>query len=235
VSVLRALAGHFLVLEREAPASHGTGGWSGPAPRPHEPLAPAAQGPRAPTAAALLCPPRDALPAGGALALTLAHRDGVGAALVGAWGGPAELPGEVGGPALPAARRLAARLVARGHEARAAGRLVIVRLPAGERDAAAAWQRVEAAVPDAPSVLVLAGPRGEALDGLVARRELVVVAVPAQADPALARLAPASVAGLGAPVVVVELPRTMGAALAAAGLRVPGPLRRALGVALGGG
>src|SRR5206468_2610023 len=49
-------------------------------------------------------------------------------------------------PATPAARRLAARLAARGHEARATGRLVLVRLPDPPPDAAAQAGRVAAAV-----------------------------------------------------------------------------------------
>ena len=65
-------------------------------------------------------------------------------------------------------------------------------------------------------------------------QERVIVAVPPEGDRGLARLAVARLAASGSPVVACELPRSGGRLLAAAGLDLPTPLRRALATALEG-
>ena len=128
-------------------------------------------------------------------------------------------------PARPAAARLAASLAGRGHDARAAGRLVLVRLAGADEDAASEALRVGAAAGAAPTVLALAGPRAAAFDVALAAQDLVVVAVPPAADPALAQLA---VIGLDRAVVCPLPPADPARALAAAGLALLPSARRAL-------
>ena len=115
-------------------------------------------------------------------------------------------------PAMPAARRLGATLGARGHDARAAGRLAVVRLPDAPEDAAVQARRATAAAGGAPTVLALGGARVAAFDALLADQDLVVVATPSGTDPALARLALAGLApGTGAYVRVRGPARASGA------------------------
>ena len=136
-------------------------------------------------------------------------------------------PGRV--PALPAARRLAAALAARGHDARAAGRLVVVRLPAQPDEAAVQARRATAAAGSAPTVLALGGPRVAALDALLDEQDLVVVAAPSGTDPALARLALAGLQTATARACVCEVPPAHPArTVAAAGLTLLPSARRAI-------
>jgi hypothetical protein len=186
--------------------------------------------PRTPPGVAVLSPPADAQPLGSALGLALAGRRRAPVVAVCVWTG--EPPGAGvtwRAPALPAARRLAAVLAARGHDARAAGRLAVVRLPAAPADAACDARRASAAAGTAPVVLALGGPRVAAFDALLAEQDVVVIATAPGTDPALARLA---VAGLGCEharaCVCAVPPAQPGRALAAAGLTLLPSARRAL-------
>jgi hypothetical protein len=132
--------------------------------------------------------------------------------------------------ALPGARRLAARLSARGIGASARGRLAWVALPRDDRPAAAAAVQAGAAV-DVPLAVALAGPRTPALDALLADQDLIVVVVD-DLDGPLGRLALASLAGFGA-LTVASRPLRGPARLAAlagfGGLRsLDEPLRAAV-------
>ena len=133
------------------------------------------------------------------------------------------------------ARRLVANLVARGHDARAAGRLAIVRLPADAAEAAVQARRVSAAAGAAPVVLALGGPRVAVFDECLAEQDLVVVATASGTDPALARLALAGLDGATERACVCEVPPARSArSLAAAGVTLLPSARRARAVAGGG-
>lgn len=195
-----------------------------PAERPRD-KRPARAGSWAPSIA-LLAPPADAPALGAGLALVLARHRRAPAALVCRWspiGPPEGRSWRV--PALPAAARQAAALNARGHDAHATGRLVVVQLMAACEQAAPEACRVIAAAGSAPTVLVLAGPRRAAFDALIREQDLVVAAIPRGADAALGILACAGFerarvceASLGGPA----------RALAAAGIAVLPSWRRAL-------
>ena len=192
---------------------------SGPAP-----AAPPAAGPRRPPpAVAVLAPPADApgLAAALGLALARAHRSPL--AVLCLWS-PQPIRGWRA-PAMPAAARRAAVLTARGHDATAAGRLVLVRLGAAPDAAAAGALRAGATAGPAPVVVALAGPRAAAFDELLALQDLVVVGVAAGADPALARLA---TAGLERAVTCDVPPADPGRMLAAAGVALLPSTRRAV-------
>jgi hypothetical protein len=159
-----------------------------------------------------------------AVASGLVLASGVGAGLVCVW--PA---GEVR-PRLPAtgrARRLAARLEARGVTALARGRLVGVPLPRPAAEAVAVSQRAVAAV-DVATAVVLAGPRDDDLDVLLALQDAVVLVLREAADSPLVRLAVAGLAETLAPVVTVPAPSGPVGALAASGLMALPALRAAL-------
>jgi hypothetical protein len=141
--------------------------------------------------------PADALPVAAALAGELRAREHVAAGLLVTW------PGEPPRPAVAArpAQRLAARLDARGFEAVARGRLAWLALSGPSVGAAAATVRAEAAT-EVPAVVAVTGPRCDALDALLDERDLIVVVVPRDADPALAELALAGFEARRATVVV---------------------------------
>jgi len=184
----------------------------------------------APAAVALVCAAADARALGIAAAALLARRRHAPCAMACIWtaGGaraadPASRP-----PAARAARRLAAALGAHGVDAAARGRAAAVTLPADPAGAVAAAGRAAAVAGAAPAVLVLGGPRPDALDALLADYGRLVV-VGRSGDEALAPLA---VAGLGplaarATAATVTL-SSVGRALAAAGLGTPAALRHAL-------
>ena len=154
MSVLRAVVDHFLL-----PAAT--------APRPAPARAEAAQQPHA--AVGVLCPPRDAAALGVAVGAALAREHGARAVLVCSWGAPGRRPG----PTMPAtgtARGLARSLVARGLDAAASGRLVLVAV----EDAAAAGRALAAA--PGPTVLVVAGARDAAMDAVLRAQDHVLVA-----------------------------------------------------------
>jgi hypothetical protein len=171
-------------------------------------------------AAAVVGRGRRAVAAGCAIGLVLARRRGVPAALICVRGGE---PGPAwrAAPGL-GARRLAAAVIAAGAPALAGGRLVIVDLeeaPAlAGAGAAARAERAAGAAEDAPTILVLAGPREGAFDLALTAQDGVAVACapgdpPGLADLALAGL-PAGAVSLGGPI-----PR-VAAALAVGGLVV---------------
>jgi hypothetical protein len=182
----------------------------------------------APPAVAVLAAASDAPALGAALGLALARRRPAPVVVVCVWSaGQPALPAWRA-PALPAARRLAGGLAARGYDARPAGRLAVVRLAGSDDDAAAAARRALAAAGTAPAVLVLAGPRAAAFDALLAEQDLVVVGIRSGADPVLARLA---VAGLTDTVraCACDVPAAHPArSLAAAGVALLPSARRAL-------
>jgi len=184
-----------------------------------------------PPAIGLLCRSADAQSLGAALGLALGARHRAPVVAVCVWTG--ETAAGVGwrAPARPAARRLAASLAGRGHDARAAGRLAIVRLAADAGEAAVQARRATAAAGSAPAVLALGGPRVAAFDELLAEQQLVVVATASGAEPALARLALAGLASATARACVCEVPSARPArSLAAAGLTLLPSARRALAV-----
>jgi hypothetical protein len=185
------------------------------------------------TAAALglLCAPADAQSLGAALGLALVARHRAPVVVVCAWTAEAPAAGGWCAPPRPAARRLVANLVGRGHEARAAGRLAMVRLPADAGEAAAGARRVSAAAGAAPVVLALGGPRVAVFDELLAEQDLVVVATGSGTDPALARLALAGLESATDRACVCEVPPARSArSLAAAGVALLPSARRALAV-----
>ena len=160
-----------------------------------------------PLRAAVLGGPKDAPPVAGALACALRAAARTSAAAVAVWApasgsgvsshhGPhaaaAPPPSSLGmpprrGPATLAASRLAARLSARGLAAAGRGRLAWVALEDHPVAAAVAARRVAGAL-EVPFVTVLAGPRCEAVEGLLAEQDLVLVVAEAPEGP-LARLA----------------------------------------------
>ena len=181
---------------------------------------------------ALLCRPADALATGAALALALARDARARRALVATWRAGPEAANAVRAPAVPEARRLAHALAAHGLEAEASGRLARTVLPEEPGAALAAGARA-AAVAAAPTVLALAGPRGEVLDRLIAAQDLVVVAQAPGADGHLAALAIESVAALGVPAVAcAPIGHGRGRMLAAAGLIAPRAAAAALAPAV---
>ena len=191
-------------------------------PRPRTEAAPAGAQPA--PAVAVLAPPADAAALGAVLALALARDRRVPTAVVCVWSAaPARSTGRA--PARPAAARLAATLAGRGHHAQAAGRLVLVKLADAAEEAASESLRVGAAAGAAPTILALAGPRLAAFDGALAAQDLVVVAVPSSADPALAQLA---LAGLDRALICPLPPADPARALAAAGVALLPSARRAL-------
>jgi hypothetical protein len=188
----------------------------------------AGEGWTAPDAVAVLTAAPDAPALGAAFGLALARRRRapVVAVCVRNPGGSPWPPWRA--PALPAARRLAAGLAARGHDARPAGRLALVRLGGTDDDAALAARRALAATGAAPTVLALSGPRAPAFDALLTEQDLVVVGAREDADPILTRLA---IAGLDGVVraCACEVPAAHPArSLAAAGIALLPSMRRAL-------
>jgi hypothetical protein len=225
MSLGRRLTEHFVMPVRDsALAAYEDPVHDGEAPEP----AWAEVESHAPPGVAVLTAAPDAAALGAALGLALArlHRAPVVAVCVWSRGqaaGPA-----LRGPAWPAARRLAAGLASRGHDARAAGRLAVV-WPAGcADDAALEARRVLVAAGAAPTVLALGGPRAAAFDALLADQDLVVVGTRGGADPTLARLAVAGLAG-GVRACACEVPAAHPArTLAIAGVALLPSARRAL-------
>lgn len=184
--------------------------------------------PAAPRAVAVLARAADAAAAGGAVALGLLGGADAGAALVGLWA-PHGLGACVPAPATPGARRLAARLAERGHEARATGRLAIVALDADPATACAEAARATAAARDAPAVTVLAGARDEHVDALLWGHDLVLAATTGAGD-VVAALAADGLGPRGR--VLVLAPAAPPRALAAAGVALLAPWRGAVEEAL---
>jgi hypothetical protein len=170
----------------------------------------------------LICDAGSAAWASAALALRLARS---GPALVCRW--PTATHG--GAPAWSGARRLAGRLAMRELTVRTAGRLALVDLTDDPVIAAVEAGRALAVAGTigAPAVVVVAGPRPTACDALLAERDAIVVATPAEAG-ALAAAAGAGAAALGSPVMACEhRARPHERALALAGIAAVGELARA--------
>jgi hypothetical protein len=147
----------------------------------------------------------DAPPLAAALAGALRAVSRAPAAVTAVWSPVPSEPHDPTPLALPASRRLAARLSARGLEASARGRLAWVALPSAPGEAAAAMRRV--AVVDSAVVVAFGGPRSPALDALLPEQDLIVVVAPDPTGP----LARSALAGLerepGAVVACRPLPR----------------------------
>jgi len=227
MTLVRRIAAYFVAPADERASRHA--GRPGPHPGAEDAdvtSSPArmSAGDRPPPAVAVLAPPADAQALGAALALALARARRTPLAVLCVW---SPQPGGAGwrAPPRPAAARVATALTARGHEAKAAGRLAVVRLGASCEEAASQALRVSAAAGSAPTVLTLGGPRSAAFDALLAMQDLVVVAVAPTADPALARLA---TAGLTRVLICAVAPANPGRAFAAAGLALLPSMRRAL-------
>lgn len=131
-------------------------------------------------------------------------------------------------PARAVAARLAASLRARDLEASARGRLAVVRLPDDPAELAGAAARALAAAGTLPAVLAVAARHGD-VDALLGARDALLVALPAAAEPALARLALAGAAELVPRAAALALALDpVQRALALAGVRAPGAIRRAV-------
>jgi hypothetical protein len=222
MSLARRVLEHFVIPVGGLPA----GGGDGIVIR--EELAAVACVRAAPPAVAVLTAAPDAPALGAALGLALARRRGAPVVAVCVWSAGRSVLPALRAPALPAARRLAAGLAARGYDARPAGRLAIVRLAGSDEDAAVAARRALAAAGAAPAVLALGGPRAAAFDALLAEQDLVIVGARSGADPVVTRLAVAGLAG-AARACACEVPAARPArSLAAAGVALLPSARRAL-------
>ncbi|HEY0344453.1 MAG TPA: hypothetical protein VGC59_07390 [Solirubrobacteraceae bacterium] len=222
MSLARRVLEHFVIPVGELPAARGEGIVI------REEVLAVASARVAPPAVAVLAAAPDAPALGAALGLALARRRRAPVVAVCVWGAGRSVLPAWRAPALPAARRLAAGLAARGYDARPAGRLAVVRLAGSDEDAAVAARRALAAAGAAPAVLALGGPRAAAFDALLAEQDLVVVGTRSGADPVLTRLAVAGLAG-AVRVCACEIPAAHPArSLAAAGVVLLPSARRAL-------
>lgn len=218
---MRALVEHFV-----APADE-------PDPRPRRDLTPARIVAAVPPAVGLLCGSRRARSAGCALGLHLVRRHRSGAAVVAVWTGDEPPAGAtVGGPAGREARRLVRTLAGREVEAHAAGRVAIADLPAAPGEAAAIAAQVLAVGAAVPTVLVLAGPREDSLDELLASRDLVLVAD--TGDALLADVAVTALQRRGVQARRCALPAPQATAMAVRGAGLLPAARRGLDAALEG-
>ena len=167
------------------------------APAPPEPLRPAELAaavrsghPRPathpPLRAAVLGTTTDSVPLGALLANSLRAAAGAPAAALALWA-PEAATAAYGRPATIAASRLAARLCSRGLPAAARGRLAWLALEAHPVAATVAVRRAAGTL-EVPLVTVLAGPRCDVVEALLAEQDLVVVAA-SEPDGPLARLA----------------------------------------------
>jgi hypothetical protein len=177
------------------------------APRPALAAAPPDHAPRA----VVLGAPSEAPAVAGALAgaLRSLHRSPAAVVAVIAADGSADRSAPAP-PAFPGARRLAARLVLRGLDARPRGRLAWL-ASASVEDATRLGSL------DVPLVLAVAAPRTAAIDSLLAEQDLIAV-VDADPDGPLARMAIAGLAGTSAEVVACRPPYGPVRLLALAGL-----------------
>lgn len=184
---LRARALDHFVEPLPAPRRDGSADARGEYLSPVAPRAPrnVVAATRFPLRAAVLGFGGEAVPVGALLANALRSAVGTSTAALAVWAaGPAKVRG---GPATPAASRLAARLTARGLPAVGRGRLAWLALEDHPVAAALATRRAAGAL-EVPLVVVLAGPRCDVIEGMLAEQDLVVVATP-EPDGPLARLA----------------------------------------------
>ena len=191
---LRARAVDYFVEPRSAPGETPPPEAGGRlAPVPAAPMAARGQvATRFPLRAAVLGPAAEGVPVAALVANALRSAAGASTAVLAVWAPDARAPAHRGGPATLAASRLAARLTARGLTAAGRGRLAWMALDDHPVAAAVAARRAAGAV-DVPLVVVLAGPRCEAVEGILAEQDLVIVAC-AEPDGPLARLAVAGCA-----------------------------------------
>ena len=181
---------------------------------------------------AVVCAPRDARLAGSAAGLALSRAVGAPCALVLEWGGSPRRPG-ADRPAVPAARRLVARLTREGLSVRAAGRLVLAVLPDDEVEAMQLAARCCEA--GAPAVTVIAGPRAEPSEAWMAETAAVVLLSRPEADEELTGLAAEELERLGPPLVACALDLSpVASLLARGGINLAASLRGPLEAALGG-
>jgi hypothetical protein len=174
------------------------------------------------TSAAVLGRPGEVEPIAAALALALRRETRAKAAAVALVG--SEPPVVEGASAAPAARRLAARLEAHGHEPQVRGRLVWVELEAADGQFAVAARRVT--LVGAPAVLAVSAARTAAVDAALNAPALQILDT---TDPegALAQLAVSGIAGV--PILPARpLRRGPARSLARAGLRAARPVRQLL-------
>jgi hypothetical protein len=153
-----------------------------------------------------------------ALALRLRTR---GPVVVCAWASPAR---RASAPATAGARRLAASMHARGLDAAATGRLVLVRLDDDPPVAVAEAERAAAAAGDAPIVTAICGPRDPAFDALLEAQDCAIV-VARDVPDEVRRLA---VAALGPRAVAVSPLAAVSDWAARAGVWASPAARRAL-------
>jgi hypothetical protein len=128
-------------------------------------------------------------------------------------------------PARPAAARLAGSLRARELDAEARGPLAVVRLSDDPAELASEASRARAAAAALPTVLGVAR-RGQEIDALLREHDAILVALPANADPALAALALAGAAELAPTAAVPHALDPVQRALALAGAWSPRAIRR---------
>ena len=184
-------------------------------------------------AIAVLAAPDDLMVAAAAIGSGLARRARCPAVVICRWGGGADPGAAWRATATPAARRLAAALASRGHDAHTRGRLVVVRLADAEGDAVAQARDAAAAGGGAPVVLALGRPRGAAFEEALAMQDLVIVASRGD-DLGVAAIALSRV-GVHAPVAACELPAGVVArTVTAGGFTVARPMRQAVERALEG-
>jgi stage V sporulation protein SpoVS len=153
-----------------------------------------------------------------ALALRLRSR---GPVVVCAWASSAR---RASAPATASARRLAASMHARGLDAAATGRLVLVRLDDDPRTAVAGAERAAAAAGAAPIVTAICGPRDPAFDALLEAQDCAIV-VARDVPDEVRRLA---VAALGPRAVAVSPLAAVSDWAARAGVWASPAVRRAL-------
>jgi hypothetical protein len=174
------------------------------------------------TSAAVLGRPGEVEPVAAALALALRLESRAKAAAVAVVG--AAPPVVEGASSAAAARRLAARLAAHGHEPHARGRLAWLELDPDDPHFAVVARRVTLVA--APAVLAVTAARTVAVDEALNEQDLLLL-VTSEPDGALARLA---VAGLtDVPILTTRpLGRGPARALARAGVRSARPVRQLL-------
>jgi hypothetical protein len=176
------------------------------------------------TSAAVLGRAGEVEPVAAGLALVLRRETRAKAAAVALVG--AVPPVLEGAASTGAARRLAARLEAHGHEPRARGRIAWVELDADDAQFAVVARRV--ALVGAPAVLAVATARTAAVDEALKEQDLVVL-VTEDAEGPLAQLAVAGLAGV--PILAARpLRRGPAKALARAGVRAARPVRQLLDI-----
>lgn len=227
---LRARAlDHFVEPRTAPPRRDGAAGTRGEYLAPVAPpaLRGRAAATRFPLRAAVLGPVGEAVPVGALLANALRSAVGASTAALAVWA-----PGSAavrGGPATPAASRLAGRLAARGLPAVGRGRLAWMALDDHPVAAAVATRRAAGAL-EVPFVVVLAGPRCDVVESVLAEQDLVVVAT-AEPDGPLARLAVAgcTVAALACAPPAPGVARWVARSGAAGCRGLPAPLRSLVG------